>query len=44
MGFVEHNLQVPDVKAFDEDVLMLVLEDSNYSKRVPIQIRTMHFD
>ena len=37
LRYVELNLQVPGVKAFDEDVLILVLEDSDYSKRVSIQ-------
>ena len=36
------HLQIPGVKAFDEDVLMLVLEDGHYGDQVPIQIVTMH--
>ena len=32
MGYLEVNLKIPDIKAFNEDVLMLVIEDSTYAK------------
>ena len=35
-GYVEVNLKVPGVSALNEDVLMLVVNDSAYSERVPI--------
>ena len=42
-GYVEVNLKVPRVSAFTEDVLMLV-NGSAYSKRVPIALGTIHVD
>ena len=30
MGYVEVNLKIPEIKSFDEDVLMLVIKDSAY--------------
>ena len=44
VGYVEVNLTIPDIKAFNEDVLMLVIEDSVYAQQVPIQLRTLHTD
>ena len=32
MGYVEVNLKIPEIKAFNEDVLMLVIEDSAYAQ------------
>ena len=43
-GYVELNLDVPEVKGFKEDVLMLVVKDSEYGKRVPVAIGTLHID
>ena len=43
-GYVELHMQVPNVKAFDLDVLMLVISESEYSRRVPITIGTIHID
>ena len=43
-GYIKVNLQVPGVQAYNEDVLMLVLEDIDYSYWVPIQFRTLHPD
>ena len=43
-GYVELRMQVPNVKAFDLDVLMLVIPESEYSRRVPIMIGTIHID
>ena len=31
MGYIEVNLKIPEIKAFNEDVLMLVIEDSAYA-------------
>ena len=44
MGYVKVNMQVPGVQAFNEDVLMLVFEESDYSHWFPIQIGTLHLD
>ena len=35
-GYVEVNLKVPGVSALNEDMLMLVVNDSAYTERVPI--------
>ena len=43
-GYVEVRLQIPNVQAFDLDVLMLVIPESEYSKRVPVTIGTLHID
>ena len=43
-GYVECHLQLPQIKKFDVDVLMLVINDSAYGMRVPIQIGTLHID
>ena len=34
MGCIEVSLKISDIKAFSEDILMLVIEDSNYGQRV----------
>ena len=44
MGYIEVNLKIPEIKAFNEDVLMLVIEDSAYAQCVPIQLGTLHID
>ena len=43
-GYVELRLQIPNVRAFDMDVLMLVIPESEYPKWVPVTIRTLHID
>ena len=43
-GYVELNLDIPKVKGFKEDVLMLVVKDSEYGKKVPVAIGTLHID
>ena len=32
MGYVEVNCKIPENKAFNEDVLMLVIDDSAYAQ------------
>ena len=44
MGYVEVNLQIPKIKAFNEDLLMLVTKYSAYAQWVPIQLGTLHID
>ena len=41
---MELRLQIPNVRAFDMDVLMLVIPESEYTKRVPVTIGTLHID
>ena len=43
-GYVELRMRVPNIRAFDLDVLMLVIPESEYSHRVPIMIGTIHID
>ena len=43
-GYVELCMRVPNVKAFNLDVLMLVIPESEYSRRVSITIGTIHID
>ena len=43
-GYVECRLNIPQIKKFNLDVLMLVIDDSPYAMRVPIQIGTLHID
>ena len=44
MGYIKVNLKIPEIKAFNEDVLMLVIEDSTYAQCVPIQLGMLHID
>ena len=43
-SYVELNLKIPEGKTFDEDSLMLVIDNSYYGSLVPIQIVTLHID
>ena len=43
-GYVEVELQLPQRKHFQEKVLMLVVNDSDYGERVPIQLGTLHIN
>ena len=42
--YVETLLEIPEVPNLKEYVLMLVIEDSEYGNRVPIQLGTLHID
>ena len=44
LGYLEATLDVPEVEAFNEDCLFLVISDHMYGKRVPIMIGTLHID
>ena len=44
LGYVEATLTIPEVKAFQEDCLFLVVNDHSYGRRVPITIGTLHID
>ena len=44
MGYIEVNLKIPEIKEFDEDVLMLVTEDRTYAQHVLIQLGILHID
>ena len=43
-NYVEVRLQIPNMQAFDLDVLRLVIPESEYSKSVPVTIGTLHID
>ena len=43
-GYVELNLDIPEVTKFKEDILILVVQDSAYGDRVPVAIGTLHID
>ena len=42
IGYVEVNLQIPEIKNYNEDALIMVMNDSRYGKKVPFTIRTIH--
>ena len=42
IGYVEVNLKIPEIKAYEEDVLMMVMNDSRYGDQVPFAIGTKH--
>ena len=44
MGYIEVNLKIPEIKAFNVDVLMLVIEDGLFVQCVPIQLGMLHID
>ena len=44
MGYVQVNLKIPEIKTFNVDVHMLVIEDSTYVQQVPIQLGTLYID
>ena len=43
-SYMEVRLQIPNMQAFDLDILMLVIPESEYSKSVPVTIGTLHID
>ena len=43
VGYVEARLKIPDTQAMDIDSLFMVLNNSQYMNRVPIQLSTLHF-
>ena len=43
-GYIEAILGLAQVKDFEEPCLFVVVNDSEYSKRVPIQVGTLHID
>ena len=43
-GYVEVLLEVPGLQNLREYILMLVIEDSEYGERVPLQLGTLHID
>ena len=44
LGYTEVNFQVLGVKALNEDILVVIQNDSAYSSRVPMTLGTLHID
>ena len=44
LGYVETQLGIPEIKAFDNDVLLLIVPDSAHSMHTPITLGTFHID
>ena len=42
IGYVEVNLQIPEVRNYNKDALMMVMNDSRYGDKVPFAIGTIH--
>ena len=43
-GYVEARLSIPGIKAMKHNSLFMVVNDTNYTKRVPVQLGTIHVD
>ena len=41
---MEVHLKIPEVKAFDQDVLLLIIPDSVHTQYTPITLGTLHID
>ena len=44
LGYVETHLRIPEIKAFDNDVLLLKVPDSAHTLHTPITLGTLHID
>ena len=44
LGYVEVHLRIPEVKAFDQDVLLLIIPDSTHTQYTPITLGTLYID
>ena len=44
LGYVEVHLRISEVKAFDQDVLLLIILDSAHTQYTPITLGTLHID
>ena len=44
LGYVEVHLRIPEVKAFDQDVLLLIVPNSTHTQSTPITLGTLHID
>ena len=44
LGYVEVHLEIPEVKAFNQDVLLLIVPDSTHTRSTPITLGTLHID
>ena len=44
LGYVETHLGIPEIKAFDNDILLLIVPDSAHIMCTPITLGTLHID
>ena len=44
LGYVEVQLKIPELKAFDQDMLLLIVSDSAHTQYTPITLGTLHID
>ena len=44
LGYVKVHLKIPEIKAFDLDVLLLIVPDSAHTQYTPIMLGTLHID
>ena len=44
LGYVDIRLGIPEVKAFDQDVLLLIVPKSTHIQSTPITLGTLHID
>ena len=43
-GYVEARLSIPGIRAMNKNSLFMVVKDTNYTNRVPVQLRTLHIN
>ena len=44
LGYVEACHKIPEIKAFDFDILLLIVPDSAHTHHTPITLGTLHID
>ena len=44
LGYVEVQLKIPEVEAFDQDVLLLIVPDSPHTQYTPTNLGILHID
>ena len=44
LGYVETHLRISEIKAFDNDILLLIVPDSVHTHHTPITLGTLHID
>ena len=44
LGYVETCLRIPEIKAFDLDILLLIMPDSAHTQHTPIMLGTLYID
>ena len=44
LGYVETCLRIPEIKAFDNDILLLFVPDNVHTHHTPIMFGTLHID